>query len=430
MSTTTIEPATGGTNFRLIEKNRPMVLALDDDPVALEVLQETAIAAGFKCVTGSHGEDGLNLFRQLGPAACYVIDLNMPVLDGPGFIARLRELDPDAVILVQTAENNPEKIVEVMKLGVYDCFFKPVNPDLFAATLNRAWEHKKFTSMQRTMDAQAAVKLRSQLEWLTYKEDRRHAESHAQERNLIYNLMTSMNQGAGFGAVLTMIDILKLKGKNTNDGTISFPAEMIDRLFEMADIARTMVEGLESILELIEKDFEKASHPMAELNSMLTETVEHMRVHARERSLGIQTNLDPATMGIIMNAPKVRLAVEEMILNAVKYTPQRGSIDVYTHHTNTFAVFSVMNDVSPEGGIPPEAEKLVVEPFIRLHPPVEMAQKDERFGLGLGLSVVNHIARKHGGMFFIQEVKDYTSGQPRARVLAELFLPLEGAPAP
>lgn len=428
MATTTMEQCSTGTNFRLIEKNRPLVIALDDDPIALQIIQETAVESGFKCLTGLHGEEGLALFSTHGPAACYVVDLHMPVLDGPAFISRLRTLDPDAVILVLTAESSPERIVEVMKLGVYDCFFKPVNPEYFAVALGRAWEHKKFTAMQKAMDDQASLKLRSQLEWLTYKEERRNAGSHAQERNLIYNLMTSMNQGAGFGAVLTMVDLLKLRGKKADDATYSFPAEMIDRLFEMTDIARNMVEGLESILELIEKDFAKGQHALGELNSILSETIVHMRPHTSQRSLTVQTNLDPGNMEIQMNAEKVRLAVEELVLNAIKYTPPGGRIDVYTHHTNTFAVFSTMNDVSPEGGIPADYEKLVIEPFIRLHPPVEMAQKEERFGLGLGLSVVNHIARKHGGMFFIQEVKDYTSGQPRARILAELFLPLVGAP--
>ena len=62
-----------------------------------------------------------------------------------------------------------------------------------------------------------------------------------------------------------------------------------------------------------------------------------------------------------------------------------------------------MNEVNedPYGGIPEKYEKLVLEPFFRLLPPDESIGEVEKFSLGLGLTVVDNITRKHGGMFVI-----------------------------
>ncbi len=86
-----------------------------------------------------------------------------------------------------------------------------------------------------------------------------------------------------------------------------------------------------------------------------------------------------------------------------------------------------MNEINPwdqpYGGIPEEYEKLVLEPFFRIQPPDETIGDVEKFGLGLGLTVVDNVARKHGGIFLIHDVKDHMDGKVRNCVLADLLLP-------
>jgi signal transduction histidine kinase len=233
-----------------------------------------------------------------------------------------------------------------------------------------------------------------------------------------------MNQGAGFGSILTMIDLLRLKARKTDlQDQFLVPADLLGRLFQMSDVSRNLLNGLESIIEVIERQFNL-------LPIQLHTVQEHFEgLHARLSELvtikqEVKFHTNPDSVPLEVDLSSVGLALEGMLINALKYTPEGGRIDCYTHQANGYAVLSVLNHVDEVGGIPRDFERLVIEPFIRLHPPVEGMEQVERFGLGLGLSVVNHIASKHGGMFLIQQVRDHVDGVSRQKILAELFLPL------
>ena len=87
---------------------------------------------------------------------------------------------------------------------------------------------------------------------------------------------------------------------------------------------------------------------------------------------------------------------------------------------------NIKNDVTlkPYGGVPKEYEKLVLEPFYRIHPPDESISKIEKIGFGLGLAVVDYVAKKHGGIFIIHDVRDMTTEKERMCVLSEFLLPI------
>lgn len=407
------------------ERHRPLILIVDDDPIALKMAQEAAESGGFRVRTANSGQTGWELFQKVGEADCYVIDLHMPVMSGDELIRKIRDVEEDAVIIVQTVEHDPQTIVETMKLGVYDYFLKPINPELFLATVNRAHQHKMDRRMRQRLDEQAAAKLRTQLQWLNYKDEHREMHSQSQERNLIYNLMTSMNQGAGFGSLLTMIDLIRMKEKRDKQADMySIPAEMMHKLFRLSEISRNMLNGLESILELIEKDFERTRFTVAHIEDQVKDLYGRFSSgNSLNHSFEIHSNPHADRISISINIQNIALAVEELLYNAIKYTPSGGRIDFFSHRSQGYAIISCLNDVSAPNTIPSEFERIVIEPFIRLRPPVETIAHTERFGLGLGLSVVNHIARKHGGLFYIQEVKDYTRGHAQPRVLAELYIP-------
>lgn len=413
------------SNTPIFERYRPLVLIVDDDPIALKMAQEAAESGGFRVKTANSGQTGWDLFQKIGKADCYVIDLHMPVMSGDELIRKIKNVEDDAVIIVQTVEHDPQTIVETMKLGVYDYFLKPINPELFLATVNRAHQHKMDRRMRQRLDEQAAAKLRTQLQWLNYKEEHRELHSQSQERNLIYNLMTSMNQGAGFGSLLTMIDLIRMKEKRDEQtDSYSIPTEMMHKLFRLSEISRNMLNGLESILELIEKDFERTKFTIAHIEDQIKDL--HGRFssgNSMNHSFQIHSNPEADRISISINIQNIALAMEELLYNAIKYTPAGGSIDFFSHRSQGYAIISCLNDVSAANTIPPEYERIVIEPFIRLRPPVETIAHTERFGLGLGLSVVNHIARKHGGLFYIQEVKDHTRGHTQPRVLAEVYIP-------
>jgi signal transduction histidine kinase/CheY-like chemotaxis protein len=87
-------------------RDRRAVVAIDDDPVDLDLLEAVLAPEGWEVLRASGGEEGLRLVRRERPAVV-VLDLLMPDLDGFDVVERLRA-DPlvgDVPILVLTAKD-------------------------------------------------------------------------------------------------------------------------------------------------------------------------------------------------------------------------------------------------------------------------------------------------------------------------------------
>src|SRR5262249_39804424 len=99
-----------------------------------------------------------------------------------------------------------------------------------------------------------------------------------------------------------------------------------------------------------------------------------------------------------------RLSLEQAALNllenAVKYTPNGGSITLQTARTDGVAMLAVV-DTGP--GIPPEHAQRLGERFFR----VDAAASREAGGAGLGLAIASGIAAAHGGEVRIESASPH-----------------------
>ena len=93
---------------------------------------------------------------------------------------------------------------------------------------------------------------------------------------------------------------------------------------------------------------------------------------------------------VLGNPDYVERAVSNLIDNAIKYTPERGRIQVSVALDGN----AVVVEVSDNGiGIPPHDLTRIFERFYR----VDRSRSREMGGTGLGLSIVKHVAQVHGG---------------------------------
>ncbi|WP_089994594.1 ATP-binding protein [Cognatiyoonia koreensis] len=93
----------------------------------------------------------------------------------------------------------------------------------------------------------------------------------------------------------------------------------------------------------------------------------------------------------------IRRALENLIGNAVRY----GTMARASCYVTDRAVRYVVEDDGP--GIPPEQRENATRPFVRLDP---SRNQDRGSGVGLGLAIVNDIARSHGGILRLGESKE------------------------
>src|SRR5438270_9541269 len=113
----------------------PLVLVVEDDPAAAELLTRQLGNAGYRTEVAKSGTQALALARELKPAAI-TLDIIMPELDGWEVITRLKS---DAAtsrlpVVVVSVVDNPEL---GMALGAIDYFVKPVNTSALVERLGR-----------------------------------------------------------------------------------------------------------------------------------------------------------------------------------------------------------------------------------------------------------------------------------------------------
>jgi len=129
------EPALPVVPKKLFAHKPGIILIIDDDSEARELIVDRVTRLGFETATAEDGLDGLHRARELHPAAI-TLDIAMPGLNGWSVLAAMKE-DPElcAIPVVILAAFGSE-LKRGFSLGAAACLTKPVDYGLLADTLN------------------------------------------------------------------------------------------------------------------------------------------------------------------------------------------------------------------------------------------------------------------------------------------------------
>ena len=110
-----------------MDKQNVKILLVDDNDVTREVLRVILRSEGYNVVgEATDGGTGLDMAVKLRPHLI-MLDVVMPKVSGKDILPRLRELVPDACVLMVTASKDQETISEVVKTGIHGYILKPFN---------------------------------------------------------------------------------------------------------------------------------------------------------------------------------------------------------------------------------------------------------------------------------------------------------------
>ncbi|WP_431324206.1 response regulator [Rhizobium sp. YTU87027] len=139
----------------------PLILAVDDTPENLEILQMRLNACGYEVVTAADGEEGLAKVHDLKPDLI-LLDVMMPKLDGISLVRMLKQdvsLRSIPVILV-TAKADTRDVVEGLDAGGDDYLTKPFEHHALLARvrsmLRQKMLHDTVEEQTRSLQDQAA----------------------------------------------------------------------------------------------------------------------------------------------------------------------------------------------------------------------------------------------------------------------------------
>jgi len=178
---------------------------------------------------------------------------------------------------------------------------------------------------------------------------------------------------------------------------------------EQQDIVRIVRENTLSLQKLIEdllrwhqtRAVEPATVGPVELPDVVRRVVREQKLAALARMIAFDTRLEPAV--VTGDAERIRTIVDNLVSNAIKYSPRSGTIDATLRTRDGLAVL----EVADEGpGVPAADRERVFESFFQGVPPTEGRVK----GSGLGLAIAREYALAHGGRVEVVDRSDGARG--------------------
>ncbi len=114
-------------------------LIVDDSRMIRRVAARIIKDMGFDVTDAPNGEDALESCRLTMPDAI-LLDWNMPVMDGFGFLKALRQEKggDKPVVVFCTAERSVERITEALKNGADEYIMKPFDSDIIESKFQLA----------------------------------------------------------------------------------------------------------------------------------------------------------------------------------------------------------------------------------------------------------------------------------------------------
>lgn len=117
------------------------VLAVDDDPIILEMLTEFLTSQGYEVLTAQNAGDAFMLL-EVSPPDVVLLDIGMPGVDGMTALRRLRVVRPDLPIIMLTGSIDVDLGRDTLKRGAFDYVAKPVDFDRLSHVIEAALAHR------------------------------------------------------------------------------------------------------------------------------------------------------------------------------------------------------------------------------------------------------------------------------------------------
>lgn len=193
-------------------------------------------------------------------------------------------------------------------------------------------------------------------------------------------------------AINWAIDLIKNENDiSTIKGIVEKAGKSVERMNILID--RILLVGKNA------EEQEPYSFEPYDLRLILTEIVSDMSIYLDKKHLRVEVAVGDLPE-VVVDPNKIRIVFEEIMLNAITYTPEGGVIRISSDLSKLNSSRQTMGIIITDSGIGiPEEEKDDI--FTRFYRGRE-AQRIETDGTGLGLYVVQEIIRRHGGTIWFE----------------------------
>lgn len=344
------------------------ILIADYDPLNIRVLGGILKREGYQLTDARTGERALEVYEQFRPDLV-LIDALLPGLDGFETCRRLKQsyLEQCAPVVFLTAKASSEDVVAGLAAGAADYLRKPFSSTEVLARIRSQLRNRILVARQASM-----VEALSQA-----NADKNKFLSLAAHD--LRNPLASIYQLSRF----------------LRDGTVGpVPPDQLDLIQTINATSQSMLGMVNELLDVvtIESGELKLNLEATNLASLIEKSVYIVNIEAAKKKSQI-TFLPPPPASVVQVDPaKIKQVVDNLLTNAVKYSPPGSQITVHMFYATDRTSFGFgVKDKGP--GIPDNERDKLFKDFGRLSAKPTGGEKST----GLGLAICRKIVDAHGG---------------------------------
>jgi DNA-binding NtrC family response regulator len=133
------------------------ILIVDDQQSILDVLSIMLKREGYDVATATSGEEALEVVRT-DSIDLTISDIKMMPMDGIALLERMKEVDPEIVVIMMTAYASIQTAIDAMKKGAYEYVIKPFKMDELRLLVQRGLQQRSIIQENRSLKQQIQQK--------------------------------------------------------------------------------------------------------------------------------------------------------------------------------------------------------------------------------------------------------------------------------
>ncbi len=344
------------------------VLIVDDDRLNIRILGGILRGEGYELADATSGEAALERYATFLPDLV-LLDVMMSGIDGFETCRRLNKIygDTCAPVIFITAKNESDDVVEGLGAGGVDYLPKP-----FKAK-------------------EVLARIRSHLQ------NRILSEQRKQLVEQLSNANAAKNRFLGMAAHDLRNPLASIRGlaEFLREGAVGpLSPEQLDLMNTIYSASQSMLDLVNELLDVatIESGELKLRLEAQNLSEIIAKSVAMMNIEAAKKNTAVIFNPHGVAPVLMLDAAKMRQVIDNLVSNAVKYSPPGSTITATirsdpAQRTCSFAV----QDQGP--GIPDSERDKLFKDFSRLSNQPTAGEKST----GLGLAICRKIVEAHYG---------------------------------
>ncbi|MBX9680192.1 MAG: hybrid sensor histidine kinase/response regulator [Gemmataceae bacterium] len=362
--------------------SKPCLLVVDDEPDLVQSVKDL-LRFDYRVLGATRASEGLKIVAN-EPVQVVMSDQRMPEMTGVEFLRCLRNRHPEVIRLLFTAYSDWNAVIDAINEGhVYRYIAKPWQPDELKAVMRQACDYY---------------------------------DLHADRRRLLMEVQQSNRQLEAANAELRQANELKRVFIRVASHELRTPLTIISGLSELAANApadappewmgqihaasQRLNRQIDSMATLLHAErFDRTPSPKdTAVAELLRVSAHEVRSFVEQRGQHLWCDGEAEAGWVRVEPDKIRDAIVQLLMNAIKFTPDGGTIRLQARRDEWGGTEI---EISDNGiGIDSVSQTHLFEPFFtRMDASRHRSGTFEfnRRGMGLGLATAKAFVEMHGG---------------------------------